>query len=261
MPPMRRIPSPVFNANPDLNTFEWTGLRSRADTAWDVAGEQPGHKKPAGTPVAEPGTVIDFRPFLRDTDGAFPIFRRGTDFYAPRTAMNGPDGQAVNALTVPYAVLSTALRRNGHVRLGDVGLAIRPTTGISCSFLFADAGGGESLSVGECSAKLVRTLFGGPPTNEAVSFLVFPRTSAGDVAMPDLIPGLLQAALGDLADFANVDEIVTRLAQPQFGEPLFVGRAFVPRTGFRRPVMKALADEDSVATVNVEDALRRAGLP
>ena len=71
-----------------------------------------------------------------------------------------------------------------------------------------------------------------PPTNEAVSFLVFPRTSAGDVAMPDLIPGLLQAALGDRADFANVDEIVTRLAQPQFGEPLFVGHAFVPRTGF-----------------------------
>ena len=175
--------------------------------------------------------------------------------------MAGADGQAVNALTVPYVALSASMRSNGRVRLGDVGLAIRVATGAASSFLYADAGGSDSVSVGECSVNLVRALFGGSPTSEAVSFLVFPRTSLGNVAYPAEVRGLLQTALAGLAKFANAEEIVSRLAMTHLGDPLLAGRRFIPQTGFRRPLAKALVEEDDTITINAAHALRNAGFP
>ncbi|MGH6837745.1 MAG: hypothetical protein ACREDT_02895 [Methylocella sp.] len=144
-------------------------------------------------------------------------------------------------LLVPVRKFGTSLRRNGRVSLGDVGLAIRVATGAASGFLFGDAGGGGSDSVGEYSVNLVRALFGGSPTSEAVSFLVFPGIRGGPVALPLRIPGLLRDALVDLAQFANAEDIVTRLALPQLGEEFHLRTTFVPRTGFRRPLKKVLA--------------------
>jgi hypothetical protein len=238
----QRDPARVFNDPPKVNTFSWTGVQSRKST--------------------EHGGAIDSRLFLKDKDDRFPIFRPGSDkFYAPRTAMAGADGQAVNAQTVPYGALSEALQQKGRVEKGDFGLAIRLRTGASCGFLFADSGGKNSSSVGEYSVNLTRTLFGGHPTSEAVSFIVFPRTTLGDVAFPERIGPMLARALVNLAQFENVDDIVTRLARPQLGEPLFAGRTFVPQTGLRMPLLRAVADEDDLMEAKVRSALRRAGLP
>ena len=99
-------PDPVFHDVNTLNKFTWTGV----------------HSAPKGS------AMIDDRDFLKDTNGNFPKFAPGKKFYLPRTAMATADGLAVNALTVPYAALSTALRVSGRVGLGDVGLAIRVST-------------------------------------------------------------------------------------------------------------------------------------
>jgi hypothetical protein len=252
-------PQPVFQNPPAINTFHWEGAKSRASTAWDIAGEAPGLKAAAAGP--NPGNVIDFRPFLQDADGNFPIFRRGTDFYRPRTAFNDARGNAVDATTVPYGALSALLRDKGRVSLGDVGLAIRVSTGAATPFLFADAGGRTSNAVGEYSVRLVRLLFNGPPTDEAISFIVFPRSAAEThFAMPEKNPNVLHHELGGLAAYANAAEIVDRLSQPHFGDPLFAGRTFLPPAGRRTPLKDALANEDSRAWVNVELALRDAGL-
>jgi hypothetical protein len=241
----QKDPAKVFNDPPTPNTFQWEGVRSRHEPRQDD----------------EPAGEIDQRDFLKDGRGRFPIFRTGSNhFYAAQTAMNGPDGQAVNAQEVPYGALSNALHVHGRVRLGDVGLAIRMSTGSACGFLFGDAGGGSSSSVGEYSVKLARTLFGGGhPTSEPLTFIVFPRSGA--VASPELIAPALRAALMDLAKFENVDDVIKRLARPQFGEPLFVGRNFIPRTGFRNSLQHALENEDDNMEATIRIALRSAGLP
>ncbi|HEV8679854.1 MAG TPA: hypothetical protein VGQ90_10800 [Stellaceae bacterium] len=232
----------VFHADPKLNTFQWTGVKSAA------AGDR-----------------LDQRDFLKDSLGRFPMFRPAGDayaaYYAPQTAMNGADGQAVNPIEVPYAALSNSLKRHGRVELGDVGLAIRVSTGASTGFIYADAGGGASTSVGECSRKMIRNLFGGPATTEDICYVVFPYTSAGAVARPELIPALLRGKLKDLELFGNADEFVDRCANPQFGEPLDVGRRFIPPAGFRMTLQQRINDQDQLARVNVEAALRRWGAP
>jgi hypothetical protein len=243
----QKDPAKVFNDPPTTNTFEWKGVRSRHEP------RQP--DDPAGT--------IDQRDFLKDGLGRFPIFRTGSNhFYAAQTAMNGPDGEAVNAQEVPYGALSAALRVHGRVGLGDVGLAIRMSTGAACGFLFGDAGGRTSSSVGEYSVKLARTLFGGGhPTDEPLSFIVFPRSATSGVARAEQIAPTLRAALEDLAKFENVDDVIARLARPQFGEPLFIDRTFLPRAGFRNPLRQALENEDDIMESTVRVALRSAGLP
>jgi hypothetical protein len=243
----QKDPAKVFNDPPTPNTFRWEGVRSR-------------HEPPQAD---DPAGAIDPRDFLKDVLGRFPIFRSGSNhFYAAQTAMNGPDGQAVNAQEVPYGALSAALRAHGRVGLGDVGLAIRMSTGAACGFLFGDAGGPTSNSVGEYSVKLARTLFGGGhPSSEPLSFIVFPRSATSGVARPELIAPTLRNALVDLANFENVDEVITRLARPQFGEPLFVGRSFVPRFGFRNSLRHALENEDDNMEATIRVALRSAGLP
>lgn len=258
-------PKVVFHADNTQNTFHWTGVHSRAETAWDVAGEHPGHANPGPHHGPEPGAIIDFRPFLRSVDGTFPIFRRGTDFYAPQTAVNDEHGDAINARTVPYGAASAKLREVGGIGVGDVGLALRPAYGLACPFVFADTGG--QWKVGEYSVALARKMFGGHPTSEAVSFIVFPRTSAGRTVTPAQVPHLLRRALIDLAQFENAWDIAPRLAVPQFGEPLFIGRSFVPKTGLGRSLREALTDphsleyDDAVATANARAALKEVGLP
>jgi hypothetical protein len=237
-------PNPVFHNPPAVNTFRWTGVRSA----------------PAGSPR------IDDRAFLKDHLDQFPRFQpagsQHAGYYAPQTAMNADDGQAVNALAVPYAALGASMRVHGRVRLGDVGLAIRVSTGASTAFIYADAGGGSSTTVGEYSAKLVSDLFGGYVAgNEDISMIVFPRTSGGPIAVPGMIPLLLKDSLENLGLFANVEDLVERMANPQLGDPLFAGRRFIPPTGFRQNIHQAIGDEASIARANVRAALRRWGAP
>jgi len=190
----------VFHIDPKLNTFVWTGVKHSAG-----------------------GARADVRDFLRDSNGEFPIFNPAAstyaDYYAPQTAMDGADGQAVNPLEVPYAALSTALKANGGIRLGDVGLAIRTSTGASSEFIYADSGGDTSNSVGECSRKMIRNLFGGPPTNEDICYIVLRHTSAGPIAKPELTNSLIQSKLKDLKPFASdaLGEFLDRCANPQLG--------------------------------------------
>jgi hypothetical protein len=162
---------------------------------------------------------------------------------------------------VPYAVLSTTLKANGGVRLGDVGVAIRVSTGASTGFIYADAGGEYSNSVGECSRKMIRNLFGGSATNEDICYIVFRHTSVGSVARPELIPGLLQSQLKDLQLFASdaVDEFVDRCATPQLGEPLDVGRKFIPPAAFRISLLERARNEEAIERANVRAALRQWG--
>jgi hypothetical protein len=236
-------PAPVFHKDGIGNTFIWTGVRS---------------KVPSGP---SDGT-IDQRKFLRDHRGQFPMkLLNGAyaGYYAPQTAMATADGQAVNPLEVPYAVLGTSLKDQGRVRLGDFGLAIRIYSGASSGFIYADAGGKKSTSVGESSRKLIRNLFGGPATSEDICYIVFPGTSPGPVARPDLISGQLKQLLHDLALFDNADALIDRLANPQLGEPLFAGRRFIPpglRTG---NLEAALSQENDVFRANIVAALHKWG--
>jgi hypothetical protein len=187
----------IFHQNGTGNTFTWTGVKSSGNVA---------------------GANVDPRDFLGDVDGNFPKLQPATspthDFYAPRTAMDMPDGQAVNPLTVAYAVLRTSLRDNGHVALGDVGVAVRPTTGASSTFLYGDAGGKTSTSVGECSRMMIQNLFNGPASSEDICYIVFPGVSSGAVAHPELVDPLVRDRLSRLAKFSNFQSIASNMLIP-----------------------------------------------
>jgi len=190
----------VFHDDPTKNTFIWTGVQSLPANA----GNQ----------------VIDARPFLKDSKGNFPVFQPANSptkqFYAPRTAMNGTDGQAVDPVEVPYASLSWSIGYYGDVELGDFGVAIRARTGAYTGFLYGDAGGKRSTSVGEVSRKTIRNLFGGAANDEEICFIVFPGTSAGAVANARLIEPNTRHLLTVLGQkFTNADEIAKRLIVPK----------------------------------------------
>lgn len=183
-----------FHQNGAGNTFEWTGVMSA------------------------PSGRVDNRDFLRDVHGNFPRFQPAglatSGFYAAQTALSGADGQAVNPLTVAYGSLSTSLRDNGHVALGKVGVAVRAGTGTSTGFLYADAGGRTSTSVGECSRFMIRNLFGGAATTEDVCYIVFPGVSAGAVAHPERVDVLVRSRLVRLAQFDNFRSVVRNALIP-----------------------------------------------
>jgi hypothetical protein len=170
------------------------------------------------------GWRVDDRPFLRDHNGDFPAFRRAgsgfEQFYYSTTAINMANGSAVNAGEVPYGALSNALKVRGGVRLGDFGLAIRASTGVASPFIYADAGGDDSTSVGECSEKLILNLFGGPATNEKIYHIAFPGSRrAQGWAEPELMEPTVRRMIQDLAKHDNADELVRRLAYPVHGVP------------------------------------------
>jgi hypothetical protein len=116
---------------------------------------------------------------LRDHGGRLPVFQPGHRFYVSSTAaITSPafpptdQRRYWDASSVSYGALTPPLVRAG-VRLGDFGLAIRNDTGISDSFIYADAGGQQK--VGEMSMHLFDRLF--PRTdqeNHPVTFMVFP---------------------------------------------------------------------------------------
>jgi hypothetical protein len=190
---------PVFHPLDDKdtakNTWKWTGVVSMTPAEATSAGRE-----------------IDQRDFLRDKDGRFPVMqRKGTDgegFYAPQTAIATRAGEAVNPLTVQYAALSTSLKNQGNVGLGDFGLAIRASTGVSSPFIYADAGGGKSTSVGECSRKFIQSLFGGGATEEKVCYIVFPNSRrVDDVAEPELMRSTVRSLILQLEEHENHDDL------------------------------------------------------
>jgi Fungal chitosanase of glycosyl hydrolase group 75 len=189
----------VFHDDATKNTYLWTGVVS-------------------ARPADAGGRHLDDRPFLHDALGRVPVFQPAasatSDFYAPQTAMNAIDGQAVNPLVVPYAALSNSMAVHGHVGLGDFGLAIRASTGAATGFLYGDAGGGASTSVGECSRAMIRALFGGPATSEDICYVVFPGTSAGSMANAALIVPKVRDLLHKLAAFPNTEDLAKKLLMP-----------------------------------------------
>ena len=191
------------------NTWAWTGVVSMTKAAADAASR-----------------TVDDRDFLKDVNGKFPLFQRpkaGTDndkFYAPQTAIATRSGEAVNPLEVPYVALSTSLKERGHVGLGDFGLAIRAGTGASTPLIYADAGGGSSTSVGECSRKLIRNLFGGAANDEKVCFVVFPRSRRVDnFAEPELMAETVQRLLPVLDLYENAADVAHYTVYPSGWAP------------------------------------------
>ena len=243
----------VFHDDPSLNTFTWTGLVSAS---------------------RDSGRHIDDRQFLRDAGGKFPVFQPATSpnsaFYAPQTAIAGIDGQAVNPIEVPYAALSAALQANGHVSLGDFGLAVRASTGNFTAFVYADAAGSHSNSVGECSRKTIRNLFGGAASAEEICYIVFPGTARGNLVNPTLIAPTVQQSLADLAQYDNALDVIVNLLWPHLqetasamqaaqdmGDPGAFGQ-YTPVLNYVRPPSRStLAGMPQFQTVL--GAMRRAG--
>jgi hypothetical protein len=184
------------------NSWLWAGLVSMTPTDAATAGRR-----------------RDEREFLRDNIGRYPIFNRAgagaEDYYAARTAINTKAGDAVNPLTVPYAALSGSLKANGDARLGDFGLAIRASTGAASPFIYADSGGDTSISVGECSRKLIREVFVGPANGEKVCHIVFPGSRRSrQWAEPELMGPTVRQLIQDLGRHDNADELARHLAYP-----------------------------------------------
>lgn len=180
------------------NSFEWTGVVSRRKSDPNPNNFQ-----------------IDGRLFLQDSLQRFPVMSTDPAFpnhYAPQTATVDENGRAVNPYTVPYAVLSTSLRDNGGVSLGDFGFAIQPSSGASSPFVYGDAGGRRSTSVGEASRHLIRALFGGAATSEAVCYLIFPDSAPSRIIDTRTIAAHVTRLVAGLDRMANVDELVERMA-------------------------------------------------
>src|SRR5262249_1131954 len=139
-----------------------------------------------------------------------------------QTAINTRDGRPVNALTVPYGALSDRLALQGGVKLGDVGLAIRSgsaSTGTSSPFLYADAGGGGSHHLGECSRRLIQNM--GGAITERICYVVFPGSGPRrGVAEPDLMEAIVWQRLHDLGTkYENAAELAWYLTYPEGWAP------------------------------------------
>ncbi len=191
----KKFPPEHFHADGN-NNFEWTGVESAAA-----------------------GANIDNRLFLRDHQvktglRRFPIIQRAgpfAGFYEPQTAVQMIDGnarRAVDPLIVPYAVLSNELKSHGRVSLGDVGLAVRVKTGHATPFIYADAGGNTSTSVGEYSARTVSNL-GNPNDGEEIFIMSFAQSGISDVVDPNKIEPTLRRCVASLNEFSNPRDIVT----------------------------------------------------
>ena len=231
-------PNPVFHQNGVGNTFVWTGVVGM--TAPQANQE---------------GRAIDNRSFLADSNGRFPVMARQGTYYAPQTAATDSNGDAVNPHNVPYAVLSAALARNGHVGLGDFGIAIRPGTGTWSGFVYGDAAGRTSNSVGEASRRLIRNLFGGNATSESIIYLVFPRSSpSGRVVRPELTAPSLQQAFRQYGLFSNVDELLTLMATGRTPSPATAGLNLFGLV----PVLRRI---EAMTEATLRTALEAAGLP
>jgi hypothetical protein len=130
----------------------------------------------------------------------------------------------------------------GDVDLGDFGLAIRASTGASSPFIYADAGGEKSNSVGESSTKLIKNLFkGGGATAEHVCFVVFPQSGPShDFADPFSADGTIRGLLKDLRTYENAEEFLEHLALPP-------GRTELPQTTAERLALSRNSDLHNIA--------------
>ena len=194
-------PKVIFHKDGIGNTFEWAGLVSAAANV-----------------------RIDNRSFLRDRNGHFPVLQpaqsRFSGFYQPQTATTMVNGTPVNPLEVPYAALGGSMANFGNITLGDFGLAIRVKTGAAAAFVYADAGGPSSTTVGEYSTKLIQDLFGGPAGSEVVAFIVFPNSSRGRRINASLIRPTVDSILRGLSRFENPNDVVSNLLYPLELDPI-----------------------------------------
>jgi len=196
-------PKVIFHKDGTGNTFQWTGVVSAAA-----------------------GARIDNRSFLQDsrTPGQFPVLQPAgsqfSGFYEPQTATVMLDGTAVNPSIVPYAALGSSMALLGKVALGDCGLAIRVKTGAAAAFVYADAGGPSSTTVGEYSTRLILDLFGGAAPDEDVAFIVFPNSARGRRINASLIRPTVESILRGLSRFDNPNDIVSKLLYPLELDPV-----------------------------------------
>lgn len=219
---------PVFHPQSptDLapNTWVWTGVMSMTPEEARTAGRR-----------------IDDRDFLKDAQlpaGRFPVFQdKGPErdrYYVGQTAINLKSGDPVDPTRYPYGALSGALKQEG-VRKGDFGLAIRVNGVVSSPFIYADAGGATSNSVGEYSTKLIENLFDSRnPNSENICIMAFPGSRAVDnYAEPELMDGVVRNMIANLNSYENVEDLPEYWANPDAWEATGVLHSMVRKNGLQ----------------------------
>ena len=193
----------------------WFGVVAKASSDPDVLS---GHAQ------------IDQRP-ERLLKGKYPVIQQASNndpapgYYVSQTARSAQpnlpsyaQNRYFDASTVPFGALSGKLRDQG-LALGDFGLAIRHDQALQSGFYFVDAGGKRSFALGEGSQKVGTNLGGSGRGNRfnnnfPVSYLVFPHSAQGDLAVHDdaTISQNISGILASLSTASNARELALLLA-------------------------------------------------
>ncbi|HEY3744157.1 MAG TPA: hypothetical protein VGL53_30135 [Bryobacteraceae bacterium] len=112
--------------------------------------------------------------------GWFPVLQ-ASGYFMSTTSVQTTPGNYLDSTVVPYAVWANAWKlcslRGHKVALGDVGLAIRNSSGAATPFVYGDSG--TPNKVGESSQKLHDALGGGDDPG-MVTFIAFPGSGSGN---------------------------------------------------------------------------------
>lgn len=184
---------PVDPMDPiQVNNWLWTGVKSAK--------------------IDQGAREVDARSFLKDRNGNYPLFNPTgpyKEYYAPQTAINTSNGVPVDPFEHPVAALSAELRKKGGIGLGDFGLAMTED-GASSAYIYADAGGDISKSVGEVSPKLVGNI--NSSAGRVVYFIAFPNSRrVSNYAEPQRMKEAVQSKIEQIRQYANSETFVSHL--------------------------------------------------
>lgn len=184
---------PVDSTDPiQVNDWVWTGVKS--------------------APSDQGARKADARTFLKDRNGNYPLFNPSgpyEEYYAPQTAINTSAGVPVDPFEHPVVALSAELRIKGGISLGDFGLAMTED-GASSAYIYADAGGEISRSVGEVSPKLVGNI--NSRAGRLVCFIAFPNSRrVNNYAEPQRMKEAVQSKSEQLRQYTNSETFVSEL--------------------------------------------------
>lgn len=163
--------------------------------------------KPSGTPVIQ--TAADPAPGF---------FVSTTSLQDATKPVKSP-AHYVDASTIPYIVLPSAVRTASHARLGDVAMVINRHNGKALAAIFADSGPAGKL--GEGSIYLANQLSDAPKVNATakpggigpgigkwMAYVVFPGSGTGKPLAADKIK---EIATGKFTDWGGINYLNSAL--------------------------------------------------